>query len=100
MMVDMRLLLFALPAVLFALSLLVSPRLLSKLAPVVLWTHVFAMFYLLFDILAGSKALLAVAPGLSIDRLAACFQMLTQIVVASALTHGKVFLEQDQAFGK
>lgn len=99
-MVDMRLLLFALPAVLFALSLLVSPRLLSKLAPVVLWTHVFAMFYLLFDILAGSKALLAVAPGLSIDRLAACFQMLTQIVVASALTHGKVFLEQDQAFGK
>ena len=70
---------------------------LAKLIAVLLWFQVLVVGFVLSPVLARRVDSLVIAQDFAVDRLAAFFVLLTQVVVASAMTHANVFFAQEGA---
>jgi len=83
---------FILPASLALLSYFVQDtRLTRKAVPVGIWWQLGVVAYVLHRVLLGEVSRIDYAAGISVDKLAAYFVLLTTFVVACCITHADYF---------
>jgi hydrogenase-4 component F len=85
------------PMLLLAVIWLVrNDRTMTFLAAVLFWTQTIVLIFQLFPLLVGSQSELTLFnKDFSIDRLGSFFVVLTQVVVASAMTHAHIFFQYE-----
>ena len=87
----------AIPVILLTCSLsVVDSRLTGRLMTVLTWAQVAVVAALMFPLLHHDCTLLMISPGLSLNRVSACFLLLTNIVIAGATTQAAFFFEREQ----
>jgi hydrogenase-4 component F len=96
--------LLVIPIALLVCCVLIDKQsVLRNVVPIGLWIQLVLIAYLFKPLLANSSSRLILwGEDLVVDRLAACFVMLTTLVVACALTHAQVYFaaeENDPAHG-
>ncbi|MBY0546160.1 MAG: hypothetical protein K2W95_02655 [Candidatus Obscuribacterales bacterium] len=74
-------------------------RTMTVLAASFFWIQSALVASVLYPVLCGQESRLVFSADFSIDRLAALFAMLTQIVVASSMTHAHLYFLCDGAHG-
>lgn len=88
----------AVPLVLVILTWMVrNVRTVTILAAVLFWTQCALVSIVLQPVLTGPEQRLVLSQDFSVDRLAARFAMLTQIVVASSMMHAHIFFKHEAA---
>lgn len=69
----------------------------ARIVTVLLWLQVLIVGFLLSPVIARQADSLVISSDFAVDRLAACFVLLTQVVVASSMSHANVFFAQEGA---
>lgn len=83
-----------LPSIAAILSLVLqNPAVTRKLCALAAWIQLVIVLSMLSQILTGHIPSLPFVSGLAVDRLGACFIVLTTFVVASCLTHADYFFQ-------
>lgn len=72
-------------------------QIMTKLAALLFWVQVLIVTYVLSPALLGHSPALSISADFTIDRIGALFVVLTQIVVASSMTHAHLYFQQDGA---
>ncbi len=90
--------LMAVPTILLLCAWLCKPtRILTKLSALLLWVQVAVVAIVVHPALLTNALPLVILPEITVERLDAMFAILTQVVVASSLTHAHVFFAHDDA---
>ncbi|MBX9721537.1 MAG: hypothetical protein K2X81_09100, partial [Candidatus Obscuribacterales bacterium] len=71
------------------------PKLTRVVCPALLWVELAALIWDFFPILTGAQAEIGLAEIFRIDRLSACFVLLTTTVVASCLTQADCYFDRE-----
>lgn len=91
-------LLIAVPLLLLiAVWSLSQTRIMTRLVAGLMWLQLTLVTYLLHPVLVGRIPELCIAQEFTIDRIGACFAVLTQLVAASSMTHAHLFFEREEA---
>ncbi|PWU03611.1 MAG: hypothetical protein C5B53_00245 [Candidatus Melainabacteria bacterium] len=72
-----------------------STERMARLVAVLLWLQVAATGTLVAPLLVQRETSLVISPDFAVDRLAAFFVLITQVVVAASMTHANVFFAQE-----
>ncbi len=93
--------LLAVPLTLIVLVWLVkNTRALTLLAAFMFWAQAALVTHFLFPVLSGQSQTLTLLDDFSVDRLAALFALLTQVVVAGSMTHAHIFFQHEGAHSR
>lgn len=77
-----------------------NTRALTLLAVFLFWAQAALVTHLLFPVLSGQSQTLVLFDDFSVNHLAALFVLLTQVVVASSMTHAHSFFQHDGAHSR
>jgi hydrogenase-4 component F len=90
-------LLAAIPTILLYFSLLCPDvKLTRKLTALFHWVQLGLVVWLLRSLLLGVDQRMPFAPGLTLDRVGACFVVLTTAIMACCVTHADCFFNQEK----
>jgi len=91
------LLIVAVPTLLMYFSLLCPSLKITRIVSTVFsWVQVAIVYFVLKPVLFAEIARLVLAPGLNLDRIAACFVILTTVVMACCVTHTDYFFQAEK----
>jgi hydrogenase-4 component F len=82
-------------ALVFLIWLIKPLRIMTALATVMFFAQLALVGYLLSPLLLNHTGMMILVEGISIDRMGAMFALLTQVVVAAAVAHARVFFKQE-----
>lgn len=80
---------------LVSIWLLRNIRALTLLASLLFWAQAALVLFTLYPVLSAQSPALVLSADFSVDRIPAMFAVLTQIVVASSMTHAHIFFQHD-----
>lgn len=73
----------------------IKPRMMQILVPALLWLELPALLITLAPVLLGQASWIPIEAGIKIDRTGALFALLSNLVVAAALTHAYLFFKNE-----
>ncbi len=80
--------------------LLRNTRVLTLIASFLFWAQTALVTHLLFPVLSGQAQTVVLCDEFSLNHLSALFAVLTQVVVASSMTHAHIFFQHDGAHSR